>query len=590
MPAQRPFRIGRLNTSLVDLPVVVGCGKAKHAAVNENGGDGRVQISARRRRKANRAASNPSWENPGSNEEGGIPEIAALSATAMSRSQPTRRRRLMGSESSVSGYLERISTGITTRYKIRNLAICLIGSAHVLEATGYSILQNLLWPSDADVFICSPEDSDAHKLSALLLHNKQSQSDHNEPIATDEQEQEQRWQQPQKRRQPHSGRVDAPQIRIAAVHIFKPELLLASYSARIQDSWQELLSGIDPDTGGSLEDVLQEFGQLQACSVSVRRYETKNFLRYAHIMWAQLDSFWTANVMPVLPHHSSNTDYFIPEGIFGVPAGLNTHFGFGSAAASHAAMRRMSMLTKLPRVGVKNVSPELAFSLWLETQGINVQPVNLPFCTLTRRPVTWPPLPPLGIPVFPAMPMGPKYAGSSSYNLNGALCRPCFPVLTGTVAFNLLRALKHGSTGGTGGTGSRSREIGHIMPPGLCDASNPGWDADWEQNFDSVIGGEAAEFRRKIQNRNFSQCLSDWDEVRANTPAESWHSPSSKEICRRGFLGMPVLIGSELRKWGVFLKPLNPSSIVYCFVSSFPLPSPLLNCPVFFPCILNCLS
>ncbi|XP_019189956.1 PREDICTED: uncharacterized protein LOC109184412 [Ipomoea nil] len=270
----------------------------------------------------------------------------------------------------------------STTLRRSRIAVCLVGGARRFELTGPSIIQNILgvYPN-SDLFLHSPLDSNAYKLSLLK---------------------------------------SAP--RIAAVKIFKPTPIDETEARR-----RVLTAAYSPN---GIQGLLQYFNLVEGCLTMIEDHQRKNNFTYDWIIRTRVDGYWSGSL---------REDHFIP-GRYVVPSGssyrgLNDRFGIGDFNTSTAALSRLSLIPQLDAAGYKLLNSENAFKAQLETQKVSYSVRHVPFCVVTNHRYEFPPSSPFYVPVAEIFSRSP---------LNGAKCKPCTPFCGGSCVGSVMGGLEDG--------------------------------------------------------------------------------------------------------------------------------------------------
>eukprot|EP00271_Cylindrocystis_brebissonii_P021901 TRINITY_DN8156_c0_g1_i1.p1 TRINITY_DN8156_c0_g1~~TRINITY_DN8156_c0_g1_i1.p1 ORF type:complete len:792 (+),score=118.64 TRINITY_DN8156_c0_g1_i1:1682-4057(+) len=259
------------------------------------------------------------------------------------------------------------------------IAICLVGAARFFHLTGPTIVKHLLsaYPT-ADVFLHSPLDEDAHRLSVLL-----------------------------------GAAPNVVKIRIA------PDVPINETDVTdLVVRW--VRAGAEYVTR---QQLMQQFKAVEMCVPMISSFERSHKFQYKWVMRTRVDTFW--NGPPPELEVFDSRGYTIPAGSDW--GGLNDRLGVGRRSVGLKGLRRLSVIPGLASAGYAKLNAERMYLAQMEHLHVKITRASFPFCILSKKKGN------VGFPVAAAL--------SSTAELNGAKCRPCEPALTGREAEQYIASL-----------------------------------------------------------------------------------------------------------------------------------------------------
>ncbi|CAI5956264.1 unnamed protein product [Closterium sp. NIES-64] len=394
------------------------------------------------------------------------------------------------------------------------LAVCLVGGARDLDATGPTITHHLL-PSllPFDLFIHAPLDENAAKISALArahaMHGDHattsSSSSSSSSSSTDRRDDSSRSD--NNEQQGAAGKMAGA---IKGVRVFP----VVPVDASLYPGSIIILPWGSPN---GVQGILQYFRLIEGCLPLIEREEKTNRAGqpYRWVLRTRLDGYWREE--------------------------------------SVVALSRLAMLDEVnryrQRIGVKRqMNSEITFKLQLKSRDISVQPATLPFCVLSRR-------------AFPDACSSITVSINASVPLNGAKCQPCHPCAEGKEVEAILNATSPSSDKWLGPVQSGVAFCPGGKGKGKGRSSTDGsWPSDWEEIFRRTVGDELAARQRRIRRRvgEIDTCTRFLEKMRATV--SNWDAPSPLALCVRSALGAPTVLGVPHDSFPLFSPLLSPTS------------------------------
>ncbi|CAI7785953.1 unnamed protein product, partial [Closterium sp. NIES-53] len=455
------------------------------------------------------------------------------------------------------------------------LAVCLVGGARDLDATGPAIIHHLL-PSllPFDLFIHAPLDENAAKISALArahaMHGDHATASSSSSSSSSTGNQDGSSRSGYNEQQSAAGKMAGA---IKGVRVFP----VVPVDASLYPGSIIILPWGSPN---GVQGILQYFRLIEGCLPLIEREENTNRAGqpYRWVLRTRLDGYWSAPA-PLLSSFigwagkgaerreggagggggggpegkegesmGERAAYVVPYGSNW--GGVNDRFGFGTREESVVALSRLAMLDEVnryrQRIGIKRqMNSEVTFKLQLKSRDIAVQPASLPFCVLSRR-------------AFPDACSSITVSINASVPLNGAKCQPCHPCAEGKEVEAILNATSPSSDKWLGPVqsgvafcpGGKGRGKGRSGAEGS-------WPSDWEEIFRRTVGDELAARQRRIRSRvgEIDTCTRLLEKMRATV--SNWDAPSPLALCVRSALGAPSVLGAPHDSFPIFSPLLS---------------------------------
>ncbi|CAI5528402.1 unnamed protein product, partial [Closterium sp. Naga37s-1] len=457
-----------------------------------------------------------------------------------------------------------------------SLAVCLVGGARDLDATGPTITQHLL-PSllPFDLFIHAPLDENAAKISALArahaMHGNHATASRSSSSSSSTDNQEDSSRSGYNEQQGAAGKMAGA---IKGVRVFP----VVPVDASLYPGSIIILPWGSPN---GVQGILQYFRLIEGCLPLIEREEKTNRAgqQYRWVLRTRLDGYWSAPAPPLSSFIGwaekgverreggeeggggaegkegesirERAAYVVPYGSNW--GGVNDRFGFGRREESVVALSRLAMLDEInryrQRIGVKRqMNSEITFKLQLNSRDIAVQPANLPFCVLSRR-------------AFPDACSSITVSINASVPLNGAKCQPCHPCAQGKEVETILNATSPSSDKWLGPVQSGVAFCPGGKGSGKGRSSADGsWPSDWEEIYRRTAGDELGARQRRIRSRvgEIGTCTRFLEKMRATV--SNWDAPSPLALCVRSALGAPSVLGAPHDSFPIFSSLLSAES------------------------------